>query len=59
MSNVVCLANPREDKWILCALQRFGVVAEDSYSAGYGRDGFWLMLEACAIDEPNRFMDAD
>ena len=59
MSNAVCIANPREDKRILCALQRFGVVAEHSYSAGYGRDGFWLMFETCAIDEPNRFMDAD
>ena len=34
MSNAVCIANLREDKRILCALQRFGVVAEDFVFGG-------------------------
>ena len=59
MSNAVRLANPRERDRILGALQRFRLVAKYPRPAGDRRDRFRLMLEAGAIDQPNRIMGAD
>ena len=59
MSNTVCLANPREREWILGALQRFRIIAKYTCPASDSRDCFRLMLEASAIDEPNRIIGAD
>ena len=59
MPHAIRLANPRERDRILGALQRFRIIAKYPCPAGDRRDRFRLMLEAGAIDEPNRIMGAD
>jgi hypothetical protein len=52
-------AEPRERERIFGALQRFGSIAENPRLAGDRGDRFRLMLEAGAIDQPNRIIGAD
>ena len=59
MSNAIRLANLRERERILGALQRFRIIAKYARALGDRRDRFRLMLEAGAIDQPNRIMGAD
>ena len=59
MSNAIRLANLGECERVLGALQRFVVVAKYTHLTGDRRDCIRLVLEAGAVDEPNRIMGAD
>src|SRR5580693_8516056 len=59
MSNAIPLAHPRKHKGVLGALQDIRAIAKHPCSLGDRRDRFRLMLEAGAIDQPNRIMGAD
>src|ERR1700722_296904 len=59
MSNTIRLAYLREPEWILAAHQRFRGIAKHPCSLGNRGDGFRLVLEAGAVDQPNRIINAD